>query len=63
MTMKKKDLPWLLHGEVWVRPWLLLVLVGLLSALSGANAWLVLRNRVQAAEVRVLSSALEGQRP
>ena len=53
------DLSWLLHGEVLVRPWLLLALVGILSALAGANGWLVLRTRVQAAEVRALAAALQ----
>lgn len=59
MTAERGDLLWLLRGEVLVRPWLLLAFVGLLSALAGANGWLVLRTRAQAAEVRVLTAALE----
>jgi hypothetical protein len=49
-----------------VHPWLLLALVALSSVLAGANGWLYLRTRTQAAEIRVLSSALEagwGVRP
>ncbi len=59
MSSKREDLPWLVSGEVLVRPWLLLALVGLLSALAGANAWLVLRTRAEAAEVRFLAAALQ----
>jgi len=60
------DLLWLLRGEVLVRPWILLALVCLLSALAGANGWLALRTRAQAAEIRVLEAMLEalgGVRP
>ncbi len=59
MRAGRGDLPWLLRGEVLIRPWLLLVLVGLVSALTGANVWLGLRTRALAAEVRVLALALE----
>ena len=60
-----RDLPWLLRGGIMVRPWLLLGLVGLVSVLAGANGWLVLRTRAQAAEIGVLEAVLEagGVRP
>ena len=60
------DLPWLLRGEIMVRPWLLLALVSIVSVLAGANGWLVLRTRGQAAEIHVLEAVLEapgGVRP
>jgi hypothetical protein len=60
------DLPWLLRGGIMVRPWLLLVLVSIVSVLAGANGWLVLRTRAQAAEIRVFEAVLEapgGVRP
>ena len=60
------DLLWLLRGEVLVRPWILLALVGLVSFLAGGSGWLVLRTRAQAAEIRVLEAvlgALGGVRP
>ena len=60
-------LGWLLRGELVLRPWLLLALLATTSSLAGGTVWLLLRVRVQQAQIQTLEhglgAVLAGGRP
>ena len=60
-------LGWLLHGELALRPWVFMTLLATTSSLAGGTVWLLLRVRVQQAQIQTLEhglgAALAGGRP